>query len=139
MNVEPVLVDAGPLIALYDANDPMHTACLEQAKLLPVGKAFTCWPVLTEASYRLRRYPTDRAKLLSAVRDGIYGLLPLHASDLDGIRAVFGTFHDQDVDLADAALVHLANRESMTRVFTLDRRHFGVYRTAKGQPFEVLP
>lgn len=68
---EPILVDAGALIALYETRDPLHEACVEQAKLLPVGKAYTCWPVLTEAVYRLRHYRTERTKLLEAVRDGV--------------------------------------------------------------------
>jgi predicted nucleic acid-binding protein len=139
MEIESVLVDTGPLIALYESKDLHHSACREQAKLLPVGKAYTCWPVLTEAAYRLRRYPIDRAKLFQAVRDGIYVLLPLGAQDMVDIEAVFQTYQDQEVDLADACLVHLANREKITRIFTLDRRHFGVYRMADGRPFQLLP
>jgi predicted nucleic acid-binding protein len=139
MEIEPVLVDTGPLIALYETKDPQHIACREQARNLPVGKAFTCWPVLTEAAYRLRRYPRERSKLFQAVRDGIYVLLPLDAEDMSEIEAVFRTYHDQEVDLADACLVHLANRERITRIFTLDRRHFGVFRMADGRPFELLP
>ena len=139
MEIEPVLVDTGPLIALYESKDPHHKACRDQAKLLPVGKAYTCWPVLTEAAYRLRRYPTERAKLFQAVRDGLYVLLPLGVNDIADIEAVFQTYYDQDVDLADACLVHLANREKIQRVFTLDRRHFSVYRMADGQPFQLLP
>lgn len=139
MEIESVLVDTGPLIALYESKDLHHGACREQARNLPVGKACTCWPVLTEAAYRLRRYPRERAKLFEAVRDGIYVLLPLGAQDMADIEAVFRTYHDQEVDLADACLVHLANREKITRIFTLDRRHFGVFRMANGRPFELLP
>ncbi|MFO7902837.1 MAG: PIN domain-containing protein [Pirellulaceae bacterium] len=139
MENEPVLVDTGPLIALYESKDLHHNMCREQAKLLPVGKAYTCWPVLTEAAYRLRRYPVKRSKLFQAVRDEIYVLLPLGARDMVDIEAVFQTYHDQEVDLADACLVHLANREQITKIFTLDRRHFGVYRMANGRPFELLP
>jgi hypothetical protein len=83
MEIEPVLADTGPLIALCESKDPHHKACREQAKLLPVGKAYTCWPVLTEAAYRLRRYPAQRAKLFQAVREGVYILLPLDVEDMD--------------------------------------------------------
>ncbi|MDZ4659769.1 MAG: PIN domain-containing protein [Bythopirellula sp.] len=139
MLIEPVLVDAGALIALYEARDPLHKACVEQAKLLPVGKAYTCWPVITEAVYRLRKYRSERRKLLEAVRDGIYILLPLDADDIPGLDAVMTKYDDQQVDLADACLVHLANRESIEAVFTTDRRHFQVYRKADGKPFRLLP
>lgn len=36
-------------------------------------------------------------------------------------------------------LVDLANRESIGVVFTLDRRHFGVYRPENGGAFRLLP
>ena len=93
--------------------------CREQATLLPVGKAYTRWPVLTEAAYRPRRYSIERAKLFQAVRDGIYVLLPLGAQDMVDIEAVFQTYQDQKVDLADACLVDLGKREKIRRVFTL--------------------
>ncbi len=41
--------------------------------------------------------------------------------------------------LADAAVVHIADREKVDAVFTLDVRDFSVYRTAKGQPLPILP
>ncbi len=132
-------MDTGPLIALNESKDPQHWACQEQAKLLPVAKSYTCWPVITEAAYRLRRYPVERGKLFRAVRDGVFVLLTLGPHDLQGIEAVFRNYHDQDVDLADACLLHLANREKIRRIFTLDRRHFGVFRTADGNPLECYP
>jgi uncharacterized protein len=139
MEIESVLVDAGDLIALYETRDPLHKACVEEAKSLPVGKAYTCWPVITEASYRLRRHRTERTKLLEPVRDGIYIILPLDADDIDDIAAVMLKYEDQEVDLADACLVHLASREGTESIFTTDRRHFQVYRRADGKPFRLLP
>lgn len=139
MRNEPVLVDTGPLLALYSSEDAHHDACIEQMNLLPVGKAYTCWPVLTEAAYMLRNRPQQRDDLLQAVIDGGLVLLRLTDRDMEGVRNIFRTYHDQDVDLADACLVHLARREGIRTVFTLDRRHFGVYRNAAGDPFRLIP
>lgn len=136
---EPVLVDTGALIALFNPNDPQHQACASQAKMLPAGKAFTCWPVITEASYLLRGYPRQRDELLDAVFVGEFELLPLLAEDLSGIQDVFTKYHDQEVDLADATLVHLAEREDISAVFTIDRRHFRVFRRLNGDAFRLLP
>lgn len=136
---EPVLVDTGALIALFNPTDPSHKACVSQAKVLPVGKAFTCWPVITEASYLLRKYPAQQGLLFSAVHDGEFVLLPLNAEDLPAVQGVFSKYHDQEVDLADAVLVHLADREDISTVFTTDRRHFNVYRRLNGKPFQILP
>ena len=136
---EPVLVDTGPLIAMYVAKEPNHAACAQQAMTLPVGKAYTCWPVIAEASYLLRAYPRAREQLFQSLQQGVFVLLALTSDDLTGIRQVFSTYDDQEVDLADACLVHLANRENIEIVFTLDRRHFGVFRKADGTSLRILP
>ncbi len=136
---EVVLVDAGALIALYNVLDPAHRACAEAAKQLPVGKAYTCWPVLTEAAYLLRKYRDQRAHLFDAVYHGEFSLLTLTSDDVPSIQDVFSTYRDQDVDLADAALVHLGNREGIEAIFTTDRRHFGMYRLQNGRSFRILP
>jgi hypothetical protein len=43
------------------------------------------------------------------------------------------------MDLADAALVRVAEREKLRRVFTLDRRDFEVYRPSRLGRFVLLP
>lgn len=136
---ETVLVDTGPLIALYSTRDPHHAVCVECVQELPVGKAYTCWPVVSEAVYLLRRYPRDLNRLFEALVAQEFVLLPLSVADLPGIRQVIEKYDDQEVDFADAALVYLAQRESMDTVFTLDHRHFHVYRASDGRPFRLLP
>jgi predicted nucleic acid-binding protein len=136
---EPVLVDTGALIALYNAKDPGHGTCADVAKELPVGKAYTCWPVITEAAYLLSGYPEKRSALFDAVHAGEFQLLQLDENDLPPIAEVFSIYHDQHVDLADAALVHLGNREDISTVFATDLRHFRVYRLRNGRAFRVLP
>jgi hypothetical protein len=37
-------------------------------------------------------------------------------------------YSDQPMDLADAALVRVAEREGIRKIFTVDKRDFGVYR-----------
>ena len=41
--------------------------------------------------------------------------------------------------LADAALVHLAERENIDTIFTLDRRDFSIYRTASNRVLHNRP
>jgi hypothetical protein len=43
------------------------------------------------------------------------------------------------IQLADASLVHLANREGNEVMFTLDRRDFGVLRVAHGKKLRPIP
>ena len=136
---EPVLIDTGPFAAMFDTRDRFHAVCVEQFANLPVGKAYACWPVITEASYLTVNYPTQQSKLLDGVAAGDFPLLVLTEADVPGIQAVMAKYRDQEVDLADAALVHLANREGISAIFTFDRRHFNVYRRSDGKPFQLLP
>jgi predicted nucleic acid-binding protein len=95
---EPVLVDTGALLAIYNVNDAHHEACKTQSGSLPVGKALTCWPVITEVVYMLRRHVEARDHFLSRVEAQEFVVLPLSASDLRGVRGVYDKYSDQKVD-----------------------------------------
>ena len=66
-------------------------------------------------------------------------LLPLDAGDVPRMRELMRKYRDLPMDMADAALVTVAEREGITRVFTLDRRGFEVYRPAKIGRFSLVP
>jgi len=136
---EPVLMDTGPLIALYSEVDSHHTVCTEQMASLPVGKVYTCWPVITEAAYMLRKRPEQRTDLLQAVINGELSILRLRDRDIKPVRDIFAKYHDQQIDFADACLLHLADRENIEAIFTIDRRHFGILRKLNGQMLRILP
>ncbi|MGI8436088.1 MAG: hypothetical protein ACR2NX_04185 [Chthoniobacterales bacterium] len=48
-------------------------------------------------------------------------------------------YHDRPMDFADATLVHLARRESLTTIFTIDRADFETYRIRGRQRFRIVP
>jgi predicted nucleic acid-binding protein len=48
-------------------------------------------------------------------------------------------YHDLPMDLADASLVRVAERDQIDRVFTIDRRDFEIYRPARISRFRILP
>ena len=132
------LVDAGPLVAVLDRSDPHHAACLTALRSLP-APLLTVWPVLTEAIYLLgASWPAQR-ELLGYVTDGALRLLPLTEEDVPRIRDLMHKYRDLPMDLADAALVRAAERDQISRVFTLDRRDFAVYRPARLGRFQIVP
>ena len=132
------LVDAGPLVAVLDRSDPHHAACLAALRSLP-APLLTVWPVLTEAIYLLgASWPAQR-ELLGYVTDGALRLLPLTKEDVPRIRDLMHKYRDLPMDLADAALVRAAERDQISRVFTLDRRDFAVYRPARLGRFQIVP
>ena len=55
-------------------------------------------------------------------------LLPLDSADVPRIRELMRKYANRHMDLADAALVRVAEREGFRKIFTVDRRDFAVYR-----------
>ena len=133
-----VLIDTGPIVAILSESDEHHATCV---KLLPdiASPLLTCWPVITEAAWLLRRQPGVVVKLLSCCNGQPFQLLPLNGSDLQEIAAVLTRYRNLGIQLADAALVHLAGRERIETIFTLDRRDFGALRLRGGRRFRLLP
>jgi uncharacterized protein len=133
-----VLVDAGPLVALLDRGDPHHDACVAALGQIRSPLA-TVWPALTEAMYLLGESWIAQKALWSRVELGALSLLPLDEGDAPRLRELMEKYRDQPMDLADAALVHVAERAGLTEVFTLDRRHFSVYRPGRRRRFAIFP
>ena len=133
-----MLVDAGPLIALIHKDDAHHAACVAELRSItePLG---TVWPALTEAMYLLSFSWKAQEALWEMVERGVVNLLEIEGRDLARIRELMKKYKDLPMDLADAALVALAERERIRRIFTLDRRDFEVYRPAKLGRFIILP
>jgi uncharacterized protein len=133
-----VLVDTGPLVALASENDEQHQSCVATlARLSP--PLLTCWPVLTEAAWLLRKHSSARAKLFDAFEAGLLQLLPLENDALPWIERFMHRYESIEAQLADATLVHLAQRERIHTIFTLDRRDFLVYRLKGNRTLKIIP
>jgi predicted nucleic acid-binding protein len=132
------LTDAGPLIALIDASEPDHERCkaLLAHIMLPL---YTTWPAFTEAMYLLGSSWRGQKALWSRMETGALTLARLDEGDAARMRELMEKYRDLPMDLADAALVRVAEREDLTRIFTLDRRHFSVYRPGRRRRFSILP
>lgn len=131
------LCDTGPLVALADRTDSLHDACREALEGF-AGDLVTTWPVLSEAFYFLDR-PYHRALLWDVIMDGGIRLADISPRELSRMRTLMDQYADLPMDFADASLVALAERLSVRRVFTLDRRDFHVYRPRHVRSFEVFP
>ena len=132
-----ILVDAGPLVAILNKRDNDHAACVRVLK--KVRRPFlTTWMPITEAMYLLDFSIRAQNALLEMIERGAIRLLDLGSKDLPIIRSLMEKYRDQPMDFADASLVHVAKREGLHEIFTLDRRDFDVYRLTRGKSFTVL-
>jgi len=133
-----ILVDAGPLIALIHEDDNEHQRCREAFAALnePLG---TVWPAVAEAMYLLSFSPQAQEALWEMIEMGAVEILPLGLDDVPRMKELMRKYRDLPMDLADAALVRVAERERLRRIFTLDRRDFQIYRPSRIGRFVILP
>lgn len=136
--ISRVLLDTGPLVAILSRRDDYHAVCVEQLRQLS-PPLLTCWPVLTEAAWLLRKEPLAIQRLFQGFETGLLKLLALDEAAAPWIAAFLHRYRELGAQLADACLVYLAEHEKIEAVFTLDRRDFSVYRLNDKRSLNILP
>lgn len=128
-----IIVDTGPLVALFQARDKHHEAAKAVLESNPAALVST-WPVITEACHFLGQ--AGGHALLTLVRRGGLRLEALSAEDVPQLDELLARY--ERMDFADATLVLIAERTGITEIFTIDRRDFEVYRTRSGRRLRLL-
>jgi predicted nucleic acid-binding protein len=132
------LIDTGPLVAIPHAADSSHDECTEQLRHLQMP-LLTCWPVLTEAAWLLRDSPQTVQQLLMQSHTGVFRILPLEDSAMLWIAAFLRKYRKLNPQIADAAVVYLADRENIDTIFTLDRHDFSIFQLSGERRVQILP
>jgi uncharacterized protein len=133
------LTDAGPLIAIIDADEPDHATCVETLDHVAIPLT-TTWPAFTEAMYLLALAGGIRAQqaLWHLVRTDRLILADLSPLAIDRSARLMDQYADRPMDLADATLVALAEERGDRRIFTLDA-DFEIYRFRGRHRFKTIP
>jgi predicted nucleic acid-binding protein len=125
------LIDAGPLIALFDGNDTYHQRVLSFLKGY-TGQLLTSWAVLTEVCYMLDFHKQVRSDFLNWILRGGLEVVNLKPEQLEGIDEKMLTYSDLPADFADATLMEIAEERNIQYILSLDR-DFDIYRLKKGR------
>ena len=133
-----VLVDTGPLVALLDPSDGAHAKCRACLDTLESRELITTEAVVTEAQYLLAFSVEAQAALQHLLASGRPRVEPIGTRDRPRIAELMERFRTLPMDYADATLVVLGERLGATRIFTLDRRDFSIYRAGRRR-FEIVP
>jgi len=131
--VRNIIVDTGPLVALFHARDKHHEAAKAVLESNPAALVST-WPVITEACHFLAQ--AGRRALLTFVRRGALRLEALSVEDVPQLDELLARY--ERMDFADATLVLIAEKTGITEIFTIDRRDFEAYRTRSGRRLRLL-
>ncbi len=130
-----ILVDTGPLVALFNPKDNYHPRCLDILQSLR-EPLLTTIPVLTEA-FHLLVPGSKRALALGAfVQKKGLTVWSLDDDSLTTALILMEKYADKPMDFADASLVTAAQLLDVQRIFTIDRNDFLSYRIASGHTFK---
>jgi uncharacterized protein len=133
-----ILIDAGPMVAVVDGSDQHHGRCVAALKSIREPLA-TVWPAITEAMDLLLDLPRGQQAVWEMLERQVVRILPLDEGDIPRMRGLMTKYADRPMDLADAALVRVAERENFDRIFTVDARDFETYRINGRKAFRIVP
>ena len=120
------LLDTGPLVSFLGAELEHHAWAVEQWKELP-PPLLTCEPVLTEATFLLKREGRDADPLFALLERGVIRIALAVEDQQSDLRALMRRYHNRPMSLADACLVRLSELHGAAEVLTLDG-DFRIYR-----------
>jgi uncharacterized protein len=132
--VRIVLVDSGPLLALFNRTDSWHDRVAIWLQMNPQAKLITTWPVMTEVCAMLARRIHNEAALdflRWAQRGGLTCDAPVQAS-LATVLQISVRFASLPFDLADASIAEAASRLKIRHILSVDS-DFDVYRDPAGE------
>jgi predicted nucleic acid-binding protein len=133
-------MDAGFLYALFDDSD-VHSLpvrkCVGKIReeiVIPI-------PAVTETAYFIRKNLGQVA--LGDFAEDLSNMDILFEApttqDYYRTSAVLRKYKDSNLDFVDACIFAIAERLNITKILTIDRRHFSIFRPKHCAAFEILP
>ena len=134
--MKKILIDSGPLIALFDASDDYHNSAIEFIKnnKLPL---VTTIASITETLHLLDFNRNAQIDFFGWIKNGAVEIHHIDISDFGRIRQLTEKYLDLPMDFADSCLVLLAERLNINTVVTIDK-DFTIYRIKGKNKFKVI-
>ena len=136
--VANALIDTGAILALLDRTDRWHTVCVDAFRQLRLP-LLTSEAVLTEVFHLVGDSRHEMEAVWKFVRSGALTLGIIEPEELTHLHSLMSRYWDRPMDFADATLVYLARRESLSVILTVDQADFATYRIEGKRQFRVLP
>jgi len=136
------LIDTGAILALLDRSDRWHDACVEAFRQLRLP-LLTSEAVLTEVFHLVGDSRNEMEAAWKFVRSGALVLGTIEDAELTHLHGLMSRYWDRgmdrNMDFADATLVYLAKRESLSVILTVGHADFATYRIEGKRQFRVVP
>jgi uncharacterized protein len=132
------LIDTGAILALLDRSDRWHKPCVEAFRQLRLP-LITSQAVLTELFHLTGDSRTEVEAAWKFIRSGALLLSTIDNAELPHLQRLMSQYWDRPMGFADATLVYLAKRESLSTILTVNHSDFNTYRVDGRRRFRVLP
>ncbi len=116
--MQNTLIDAGPIIALFNKNDKYHSQIKSFLKEYK-GTLTSTWPVVTEVSHMLNFNVQTQIDFLTWIKLGGVIIENIDGKDLERIIELSKKYSDVPMDLADASLVVLSEKFKISKIIIL--------------------
>jgi uncharacterized protein len=126
------------ILALLDRDDRGHQACFEAFKTLALPLV-TSAAVLAELFHLVGDNRREVAAAWKFLRSGAVTVASISEADMPELDSLMAPYHNRPMDFADATLVNLAQRESLTTILTIDHDDFETYRISRTRRFRIFP
>jgi predicted nucleic acid-binding protein len=134
--MKQILIDSGPLIALFDASDKYHH---EAVNFIKTNKypLVTTLASITETLYLLDFNRNAQIDFLEWVHRGAVEIHNIERDDFERIKELTIKYRDLPMDFADSCLVYLAEKLNLNTIATIDR-DFTIYRIQGRRKFKII-
>ena len=134
--MKKILIDSGPLIALFDRNDKYHLASVEFIRNNN-SELITTIASITETLHLLDFSRDAQIDFLGWVYAGALSIEQITSDNFARIKELTTKYSDLPMDFADACLVFLGEKLNISSIATIDR-DFDVYRLKGKKTFTTL-
>ncbi len=134
------LMDTGFWYASIDDSDEYYKRVAPIARNIR-EKVIVPIPVITETAYLiLRNCGVERlAEFSDSLSVTKFHLETPTPADYKRAAEILRKYDDANIDFVDAIIVAVAERLNITKILTVDRRHFGIFKPSHCAAFELLP
>lgn len=135
------LLDSGFVYAQLNGKDNWHTEVTKATLIAEAESLILPGPAVTEIAYLLQRKIGLKAAIdfIESLPDSNVAIE--HPVNQDYVRTgeILRKYNDVNIDFVDACIVAMAERLNITKILTVDRRHFSIFRPNHCESFEILP
>ena len=134
--MKKILLDSGPLIALFDASDKYHS---DSVNFIKTNKfpLVTTIASITETLHLLDFNRNAQIDFIEWVHRGAVEIQNIENNDFGRLKELTEKYRDLPMDFADSCLVYLAEKLNLNTIATIDR-DFSIYRIKGRRKFKIV-